>query len=265
MSWSVGSTTQYTPGNPQASPRDTYTETGLRAVRYGVRDASYFAGDRLASRLTSSGASLQYPSYGSLFALGNQQVPVTEFKPRVFSDAVKNNLNGVKENIRSGRLLSQHYSPAGFAKTAFGEGNFGAIRDAAKGKDGALYGTAAVRSLLYGLVGYDIFKNTKRTYDVLSANEDGSDASRQETLKGTGKALLNYTARGAVTWEAGSLGAAVGAAVLPFSLGPISLGAVAVGAVFAVAAQTVYDKTFSTGVHDDIPRAPEDPPQGEPA
>jgi hypothetical protein len=223
----------------------------FKAAYYGVRNAAYEAGTKVTQKVTQAPVK-SYADYAPGIGLGNKQVPITQFRTDLFSDAVRENTKGLKQNLASGRILNEGMTPGKYFKDAVVKGNVDPIKDSVTGKEGANHGVAAIRGLLLGFVGFDIFRNTKKTHDIMASREDGSPESQQQTRDETGKAFLKYLARGAITWELGTIGAAVGAALLPVALGPLSLGAIAGGALFAVAGQKLIDKLFKTGSHDQI-------------
>jgi len=196
--------------------------------------------------------------YSELFSLGRESLKLGDLgTPKLswgsYIDTVKNNIDPAKTLVEMGGkqgYLNKVFSSQNLKEVLI-TNNVEPIKEMLKGNKEAL-GSGLFRLGAFGLIGIDIFKHVKETYDHNRAKEDGSLSSQMKTIGDTVGSFFKYAFRAAATWEVAGIGMAIGRVLLPFAVGPISIGGILFGAVAGILFQYGLDKALKTGNDDPV-------------
>lgn len=189
-------------------------------------------------------------SYADTFNLGEHKVKLSQANWQDFKTTVANNFSGAQNNSASG--LPKNLSLGRYIKEGWGQRNFQPIKDFFTGNNQGTLARNALTTAGVGLVGVDVLKNTHDAYQHAKLQEDGSMKSKLHTTRETATAFGKYSVRDGATWEAAGAGAALGAALIPLSVGGVAIGGIAMGALAAVGTQKVLNNVLGTGEDDPV-------------
>jgi hypothetical protein len=124
-----------------------------------------------------------------------------------FKEAVsKNFANAFKTND-----FNRNLTAGSFVKNTLYKDNFRRIADTLT--TGKNIGSGAASAAGLGIFAYDLYSQTKNTYEAHKAAERGTIGDRIDTLKATAHTFVTTGLKNAAAWEVGTAGFAVGASL----------------------------------------------------
>ncbi|HEY9745103.1 MAG TPA: hypothetical protein V6C99_02670 [Oculatellaceae cyanobacterium] len=193
------------------------------------------------SRNANGASTAAIKTYSDWLRLGNQSIGFKDLNWNNYRSTVQQNLKNFRNpfQLDSAKKLAQADTWKTYGRQTLWNANVKPIQALFEKRTGKDWGTGLSRIFGVGFMGFDVVKNTKRTYD------ETKDPT--ETAIAAGK----YTARAVATWELAGIGMAIGKALLPVAaFGTLPIGGILVGALFATFGQNLLDPILKTGNHD---------------
>lgn len=197
----------------------------------------------MLDRIHQPGAEPYLRTYGELFHLGNAKA--SPFNWQNYTATVKTNFEGFTKRVADAAKGRQSFfngiTPKTFLKETVWEANARAIREIPGAKTWGERMPGLSRLFGVGMLGFNVLKSTKETYDIAKAQEDGSLSSKARTLGLTAKTFAQKTLKNVVAWEVAGAAAAFGHALALPGLGGI-LAPIAIGALAGAGAIMLLNK-----------------------
>jgi hypothetical protein len=179
-------------------------------------------------------------TYSQWFNLGTDKVDLRNFNMTKYKETVQKNLQNAKNpfTLEAAKKLTNAETLKSYGRQTLVQNNFKPVKDLVTNSPDKNWGGGLSRIFGFGFAGFDVVKNTKATW------EQTHDIS--ETAMAAGK----YTLRAAAIWELAGIGAAIGHAILPITIGALPLGPIVIGALLAVVGTKLLNPLLGTGDSD---------------
>lgn len=218
------------------------------ALNLGAQQAAAHKLDKVVTKGTGSPMPGQAGlSYSNIANLGTEQVRASQFSWEKMKQTVSKNISGFGKDLKAGNI-----SPKTYFQETLWRRNVEPVKNLFTGNSTKTLGQGLINTGGAALVGYDVLKNTTATYKDAKAREDGSFSGKLNTAKETTVAFGKYGARDATSWEAASVGGAIGKAVMPISIKGVPIGGVLFGALGGVLGQKTMNHVLKTGDLDPV-------------
>lgn len=232
----------------QLAHKNAAEQWAVSALNLGAQQAAAHKVDKVVSSRT--GQQMQDPmgrSYSQIMNLGTDQVHASQFSWEKMKQTATKNFSNFGQDLKAG-----NFSPKAYVQETLLKRNFQPVKNLFNGNATQATGQGLVNTAGGALVGYDLIKNTRDTYKDAKTKEDGSFGSKLNTAKETSVAFGKYSLRDGTSWEAASIGGAIGKALMPVSIKGVPVGGVLFGAMGGVAAQKGMNQVLKTGDQDPV-------------
>lgn len=182
-------------------------------------------------------------SYSNILKLKTDYVSWRDLSWKSFNDIVRENTQPLREHLKSAspKTFFQDVTGKAYLKETLWEGNVKPFKELLSGSRQNLCMNLGY-TFGVGLSGASVIKTGVQHYRYWKRREDGSIGSQWHTAYETSKAVCQKALQSFGSWEAASIGMAVGRALLP--IGAIPIGGILVGALFATTAYKAIGKLF---------------------
>jgi hypothetical protein len=173
-------------------------------------------------------------SYSNLFHLKQEQLALKDgLSWDRYKQTVRNNFEDFGKQVKRSGSVKEFFGGMTLKEhLAFSwKNNIEPFKDAIQNTSKATVTAGVAQGAGVGLMGWDIFKNTRTVYKDSKAKEDGSLRSELNTMKDTGLAFAQYATRSVVSWEVAGRAMAFGRNLLPYTVCRLPVGGILGGAI----------------------------------